>query len=117
MGTGFIQLFRGIGQVIGVALASAVFQSALNAELHKRITGSDAEELITRIRHDATLVGRLPSEVQWEARESYAVGLRGVFVVATVCTGMAYCVRLGVSGFLAFVLVGGLGGADGNFLW
>lgn len=101
VGTGFIQLFRGIGQVIGVALASAVFQSVLNTELHKRITGDGAEDEITRIRHDSTLVDRLPPDLQSAARDSYAIGLKWVFIVATVCTGMAYCVRLFVS-ILAF---------------
>ncbi|KAJ3502158.1 hypothetical protein NMY22_g18681 [Coprinellus aureogranulatus] len=94
VGTGFIQLFRGIGQVLGVALASAIFQHVLSSELHHRITGPSAEDLITQIRHDATLVERLPPELKEAARESYAIGLRWVFVVATVCTGVAYCVRL-----------------------
>ncbi|RXW23714.1 hypothetical protein EST38_g2132 [Candolleomyces aberdarensis] len=94
VGTGFIQLFRGIGQVIGVALASAVFQAVLNVELHKRITGPGAEDDITRIRRDSTLVAHLPPDLQSAARESYAIGLRWVFIVATICTGTAYCIRL-----------------------
>ncbi|KAJ2932391.1 hypothetical protein H1R20_g4690, partial [Candolleomyces eurysporus] len=94
VGTGFIQLFRGIGQVIGVALASAVFQAVLNVELHKRITGPGSEEDITRIRRDSTLVAHLPPDLQSAARESYAIGLRWVFIVATICTGTAYCIRL-----------------------
>ena len=45
VGTGFGQLFRGIGQVGGVAISSALFQSILTAELHKRIHTPDAEEV------------------------------------------------------------------------
>ncbi|KAJ3551201.1 hypothetical protein NM688_g4846 [Phlebia brevispora] len=45
VGTGFSQLFRGIGQVSGVGLSAAVFQSSLNTELHKRIVGDGAEEV------------------------------------------------------------------------
>ncbi|PSR72112.1 hypothetical protein PHLCEN_2v12027 [Hermanssonia centrifuga] len=46
IGTGFGQLFRGIGQVGGVAISAALFQSVLNTQLHKRIHGQDAEEVI-----------------------------------------------------------------------
>ena len=45
VGTGFGQLFRGVGQVGGVAISSALFQSILTTELHKRIHGDDAEEV------------------------------------------------------------------------
>ena len=46
VGTGFGQLFRGIGQVGGVAISSALFQTILNAELRKRIYGEpDSEEV------------------------------------------------------------------------
>ena len=45
VGTGFGQLFRGIGQVGGVAISAALFQTVLNAELHKRIHTDDAEEV------------------------------------------------------------------------
>ena len=48
VGTGFGQLFRGIGQVGGVAISSALFQSILNVELHKRIHRPDAEEVSCR---------------------------------------------------------------------
>lgn len=45
VGTGFGQLFRGIGQVGGVAVSSAVFQSVLDRELRKSIHTPDAEEV------------------------------------------------------------------------
>lgn len=45
VGTGFGQLFRGIGQVGGVAISSAIFQSVLDRELHKSIHTPDAEEV------------------------------------------------------------------------
>ena len=34
-----------LGQVGGVGLSSAIFQSSLNTELHKRITGPGSEEV------------------------------------------------------------------------
>lgn len=34
---GFAQLFRGLGQVSGVAISSAIFQTVLRSELVKRV--------------------------------------------------------------------------------
>ncbi|PSR72113.1 hypothetical protein PHLCEN_2v12028 [Hermanssonia centrifuga] len=94
VGTGFGQLFRGIGQVGGVAISAAIFQSVLNVELHKRIHTDDAEEIITQIRHSATLVAKLPLELQRAARDSYAIALRAVFILAACSTFLAYLARL-----------------------
>ncbi|PSR82304.1 hypothetical protein PHLCEN_2v6100 [Hermanssonia centrifuga] len=94
VGTGFGQLFRGIGQVGGVAVSAAIFQSVLNVELHKRIHTDNANELITRIRHSTSLVATLPLELQRAARDSYAVALRTVFILAACSTFLAYLARL-----------------------
>lgn len=45
VGTGFTQLFRGIGQVGGVGLSSAIFQTLLDKELRRRITDPNADEV------------------------------------------------------------------------
>ena len=62
VGTGFGQLFRGVGQVRvsgqvfglfssysakvgGVAISSAIFQSVLDSELRRRIHGPNADEV------------------------------------------------------------------------
>ncbi|KAF9228964.1 vacuolar amino acid permease [Gyrodon lividus] len=94
VGTGFGQVFRGIGQVSGVAVSSALFQSKLDSELYKRIQTPDAAETISMIRHSATLVARLPPDLQRAARDSYAVALHAVFVLAACSTFLAYVVRL-----------------------
>lgn len=94
VGTGFGQVFRGIGQVSGVAVSSALFQSRLDSELRKRITVPDAEEIISKIRHSATLVSHLPPELQQPARNAYAASLRAVFILAACSTLIAYAARL-----------------------
>jgi len=94
VGTGFGQLFRGIGQVGGVAISSAIFQSKLDGELFKRIRTPDAEELIKKIRQSARLVGSLPPDLQRIAKDSYAVSLKAVFVFAACSTLLAYLIRL-----------------------
>ncbi|KIJ19356.1 hypothetical protein PAXINDRAFT_96734 [Paxillus involutus ATCC 200175] len=48
VGTGFGQVFRGLGQVGGVAISSAIFQYKLDTELNRRIVGPDAEEASQR---------------------------------------------------------------------
>ncbi|KDR82136.1 hypothetical protein GALMADRAFT_240663 [Galerina marginata CBS 339.88] len=94
VGTGFGQLFRGVGQVGGVAVSSAIFQSNLEAELRKRIHTPDAEDLIKRIRQSARLVASLPPDIQRPARDSYDISLKKVFFFAACSTLLAYLVRL-----------------------
>jgi MFS family permease len=94
VGTGFGQLFRGIGQVMGVAVSSAIFQSKLDSELRKRIQTPDADEVINKIRQSATLVARLPPDLQRAARDSYATALHAVFVLSACSTLLAFIVRL-----------------------
>ncbi|KZP06017.1 MFS general substrate transporter [Athelia psychrophila] len=94
VGTGFGQVFRGIGQVSGVGIASALFQSILGSELNKRIHGPDAAELIKNIRHSARLVASLPPDIQKNAREAYATSLKAVFTLAACASFLAFVVRL-----------------------
>ncbi|KAF9265992.1 MFS general substrate transporter [Marasmius fiardii PR-910] len=94
--TGFGQLFRGIGQVAGVAVSSAIFQSKLDWELRKRIQAPDADEIIQRIRQNARLVASLPPDLQRQARDSYAESLKAVFIFASISTLLAFISRLPV---------------------
>lgn len=94
IGTGFSALFRGVGQVGGVAISSAIFQSRLDQELHSRIMGPGAEEIIAKIRQQAKLVATLPPEVQRPARDAYNASLKAVFIYAACSTLLAFCVRL-----------------------
>jgi MFS family permease len=92
--TGFGQLFRGIGQVAGVAVSSAIFQSILDRELARKITVPGAAELIVKIRQNARLVVDLPPDVQRLAIECYKTSLTAVFIYASVSTALSYLVRL-----------------------
>lgn len=103
-----IDLFRYVGQVVGVALSSALLQSILNTQLHQRITGSGAEEvrsvhafwhqlvfsvngvaglgywlnltcqIIEQIRKTTSIISELSPDLRRAAIDSYIVGLRGV---------------------------------------
>ncbi|KAJ6523477.1 major facilitator superfamily domain-containing protein [Mycena vulgaris] len=94
VGTGFGNLFRGIGQVGGVAISSAIFQSRLDTELRKRIHTPDAEELILKIRRSSAFIHTLMPKEQRSARDAYAIGLKSVYIFAACSTFLAYCVRL-----------------------
>ena len=115
VGTGFTQLFRGIGQVSGVAVASAVFQSILTRELRTRFTGPGSDEvsnnaltslylclitsatqLIRTIRHSFKIVETLPIEQQVAARTAYANSLRIVFYFSAAATLAGFLIRLPV---------------------
>ncbi|KAF7314933.1 Vacuolar amino acid permease [Mycena indigotica] len=93
VGTGFGQLFRGIGQVGGVAISSAIFQSRLDSELRKRFPPG-SEDLILRIRRSSAVIRELIPEEQRLARDSYAVSLKTVYIFAACSTFLAYLVRL-----------------------
>ncbi|KAJ3711115.1 hypothetical protein DFJ43DRAFT_1161856 [Lentinula guzmanii] len=51
------QPFRGIGQVGGVAISSAIFQWKLDGALREQIDGPDAEQIITWNISDRTFPG------------------------------------------------------------
>ncbi|GJJ15435.1 hypothetical protein Clacol_009713 [Clathrus columnatus] len=70
-----------IGQVSGVAIASAIFQSILARELKTRIIGPGSEEIIYQIRHSSKVVS-LPPEIQLPAREAY--GCSQVFKIPEI---------------------------------
>ncbi|KAF9032937.1 major facilitator superfamily domain-containing protein [Panaeolus papilionaceus] len=94
VGTGFGQLFRGVGQVGGVAVSSAIFQSRLEKELRARIHTPDADDLIRRIRQSARLVQSLPPDQRRLAQDAYSISLKSVFFFAACSTLLAYIVRL-----------------------
>ncbi|KAI4520635.1 MFS general substrate transporter [Schizophyllum commune Loenen D] len=91
VGTGFGQLWRGVGQVCGVAVSSAIFQSKLDTELRARISG---DELVTRIRLSAAYLFELDGPTQRLARDAYNASLKSVFLFAMIATGLAYTARL-----------------------
>ncbi|GJJ11795.1 hypothetical protein Clacol_006033 [Clathrus columnatus] len=96
--TGFGQLWKCIGQVVGVAIPSAIFQYLLTRELTARITGPDSEEIIARIRHSSRLVQSLPPDLQRPARDSYSVALGRVFWYVALSTVMSFVIRLMIPG-------------------
>lgn len=78
-----------VGQVVGVALSSAVLQGVLARELQKRIKGDHAAELIDQIRHTSSIVKTLDPKTREAAIAAYSTGLYWVFAANLVvaCVG------------------------------
>jgi hypothetical protein len=56
--------------------------------------------MIKKIRQSARLVETLPPKLQRDARDSYALAIKTVFIFSAVCTLLAYFARLPVRIFL-----------------
>ncbi|WVQ71739.1 hypothetical protein IAR50_001280 [Cryptococcus sp. DSM 104548] len=90
--TSMTYLFRTVGQVLGVAISSAIVQSVVQRDLLKTITGPDAAQIIYLIRHSTSSIHTLPPHYQLPAIEAYdhALGFVWVFnLVLSVFTVLA----------------------------
>jgi len=88
--TGILFLFRTTGQVLGVSLSGTLLQAVLTKQLRKRITGPDASEIIERIKHSTTIIPELPTHLRVAAVNSYADGLKAVFILQVVWNVLAF---------------------------
>ncbi|KIR57514.1 integral membrane protein [Cryptococcus bacillisporus CA1873] len=76
--TGFVFVWRSLGQVFGVGLSSAVFQGTLSEQLNSRF---DSPEIIDKLRHASQAIKTLPEE--WQkvaARQAYGISLKYTFL-------------------------------------
>ncbi|KZT61236.1 MFS general substrate transporter [Calocera cornea HHB12733] len=74
-------LSQSLGNLIGMALSSAVQQSVLSTELTARISGSDAQFVISEVRRNATAILDLSPELRDASILSYTASLRAVFLL------------------------------------
>lgn len=75
--------FRSTGSVLGVTIASAVYQNVLLSSLHSHFDGQKgAQEEIRRVRNSLDELKHLPPGWKEGVMESYEVALRGVFLAA-----------------------------------
>lgn len=95
--TGLSYLFRYVGQVVGVALSSAVLQGVLAQELKKRIKGKHSAELIDQIRHTSSIVKTLDPDTREAAIAAYSTGLYWVFVTNLVVAGVGFLCSLPIT--------------------
>ncbi|GHJ89949.1 hypothetical protein NliqN6_6351 [Naganishia liquefaciens] len=75
--TGFVFMFRSLGQVSGVGLSSAIFQASLNRELVARFP---SPKIIDKLRHASSAIADLPDAwSRQQAREAYQAALHQTF--------------------------------------
>ncbi|KZT52985.1 MFS general substrate transporter [Calocera cornea HHB12733] len=79
------------GQVIGMALSSAVQQAVVASELQKELVGAGAEGMISSVRRNATAILDLPEEYQAGAIRAYATSLHGVYLLDAVLFFLSLC--------------------------
>ncbi|WVQ83412.1 hypothetical protein IAT38_005553 [Cryptococcus sp. DSM 104549] len=76
--TGFVFVWRSLGQVFGVGLSSAVFQASLTQQLDQKF---DDPKIIDKLRHASKAIRTLPEAWQRAAaRDAYHVALQYTFV-------------------------------------
>lgn len=87
--TSLSYLFRSTGSVVGLALASAVYQGALEKDLWTKIGDLDnAADIIRSIKDSLDEIELLPGKIQWAVRSSYMVALEATFLTAVVFSVM-----------------------------
>ncbi|KAK9236917.1 major facilitator superfamily-domain-containing protein [Lipomyces kononenkoae] len=89
--------FKGTGSTLGVSISTAVFQNVLATKLYSRITGPDAEEIISRVKDSIDQVRFMSPEVQELVVQSYLDSVRAVMVTVTVlsvmCAGTSFLMK------------------------
>ena len=110
--TGILYLFRTTGQVLGVSLSGAILQAVLTKQLQMRITGPGASEvrssfslqpparfadprappmqIIERIKHNSAIIPELPTPLRDAVVNSYADGVKVVFICQVVWAVLAF---------------------------
>ncbi|KAI0446138.1 major facilitator superfamily domain-containing protein [Xylaria telfairii] len=88
--TSAMLLARSLGASTGVAIASAIYQSTLRAELWKRFNGEkDAIRIINLILNDLGELQRLPQGWSEGVIEAYMEAFQGVWLARVGCTVLA----------------------------
>ncbi|WVN86783.1 protein-L-isoaspartate O-methyltransferase [Cryptococcus depauperatus CBS 7841] len=76
--TSMTYLFRTMGQVLGVAISSAIVQTVVLRDLVENITGPEAVQIIDLIRHSTSSIHTLPKAYQAPAIQAYDHALGSV---------------------------------------
>ena len=88
--TSLSYVFRSTGSVVGLAFASAVYQSVLETDLWKKIGHIEqAAKIIRGIKDSFDDVDGLPSSIQWPVRTSYMLALKATFITTVAFAAMA----------------------------
>ncbi|CAN6640260.1 vacuolar basic amino acid transporter 1 [Trichomonascus vanleenenianus] len=76
--------FRGIGSTLGVSVASSIFQINLSEQLHARVNGPLANDVISRVMSSVEAIRSVPDEYQSAVIASYEYSTRMVLIACFV---------------------------------
>ncbi|KAI5832975.1 MFS general substrate transporter [Schizophyllum commune Tattone D] len=82
-------LFRSLGQVTGLAIASTILQDVLRKTLHQKLHGQDVDEIVKRVRESLAYLEELDPESRGIVRYSYEHALNTVFWFTAVTAALA----------------------------
>ena len=78
--TSLSYVFRSTGSVMGLTLASTIFQNVLDSSLHASLGSSeDSESIIQEVRNNFDAIKDLPPEIHQVVKASYVLALRSTF--------------------------------------
>ena len=92
--TGFVFIWRCLGQCFGVGISQAIFQTALSVQLQKRISDP---EVIDRIRHSTHSIFNLPLDTRQLAVAGFKVAVQQTFYFAAAGAGIVLLTSFFVS--------------------
>ncbi|KAH0610305.1 uncharacterized protein H6S33_011832 [Morchella sextelata] len=90
--TAVTYLFRALGTVTGVSVGSMLVQGSLRRELSERLNGTDADEIVRRVRQSLKFINELPQETKDIVVNSYEHAVHAAFVLGitfAVCAALA----------------------------
>ncbi|KAL8642398.1 MAG: hypothetical protein Q9228_000904 [Teloschistes exilis] len=88
--TSLFFVFRATGAVVGLVVASAVYQQVLEKDLWAHFAGlEDAADIINGIRDSLDYVATLPQQTQEMAMKSYMLALNATFTSTVAFTAVA----------------------------
>ncbi|KAF8157219.1 member of the major facilitator superfamily [Crassisporium funariophilum] len=84
-------LFRSLGSVVGLSVGSTLVQGTLRSALHRRLTGSDVDEIVRKVRESLHYLDELDPLTRAAVRGSYeeAIHVTLWFSVAMAACGFA----------------------------
>jgi len=86
-------LFRSLGSVVILSVATTLFQQTLRVRLHQLLTGADVEKIISRVRESLSEIDKLEPTARAAVVQSYSDGVQvamwfsvGLMVITVICT-------------------------------
>ncbi|KAI4274451.1 MAG: hypothetical protein LQ337_003932 [Flavoplaca oasis] len=79
--------FRSIGSILGICIASTIFEHVLRQQLGDRLRHTqEADQIISRLRDNFDEVQSLPPELRQDVFDCYGVALKAVFATTLAMT-------------------------------